>query len=398
MKLLARQIVGADEEPPKIVSSKKKSKKKRRKVSQQSQGDMKEVLEGEFDSATARKIRNFFSRDADYTRFRILELVEEEDDVLIETLLELLLIETALRRSNSRLAIRLRYVLDPFLLFHDFLDCTDADYQFLLQLLLEPPVNGRTLFLEYLLRFCKRMSANWNPCKTKPREVNRVMSVLIRLRMHIQNLYERGSFHYFSPKALLRAMGNVEFCYEGEKIEGGENNEGKEEQAGFDLDYINYIKKKKEQKLEAEKAEREKKETKKKAKPKKMKVSSLFLADVQQRKEEKLRNSQIETNREKILAKRKKKRSTRTLTKRKGDDEEVMLGVPNKPMMMRNESVAAHIMESKCKSKKKRKRNRVKQKVDLASLKKIDFRKKLGQARVSSHQVVDADKKVRIGF
>merc|ERR1719477_214619 len=114
-----------------------------------------------------------------------------------------------------------------------------------------------------------------------------------------------------------------------------------------------------------------------------MKVSSLFLADVQQRKEEKLRNSQIEANKSKILAKRKKKRSTRTLTKRKGGDVgdgDGMLGLPMKPGLMRNESVAAHIMEAKCKSKKKRKRNRVKAKVDLASLKKIDFKKKLGQA------------------
>jgi len=55
----------------------------------------------EFNSSTARKIRNCFSRDADYTRYRILELAKEEADVLIEVLLELLLIESALKKVNQ---------------------------------------------------------------------------------------------------------------------------------------------------------------------------------------------------------------------------------------------------------------------------------------------------------
>ena len=62
-----------------------------------------ERLEGEFDSSTGTKIGNFFSRDAEY----ILELIEE-DDVLIDVLLELLLIATALHKSKSRLAKGIR--------------------------------------------------------------------------------------------------------------------------------------------------------------------------------------------------------------------------------------------------------------------------------------------------
>merc|ERR1712129_221083 len=196
-----------------------------------------EKLEGEFDDATARKIRNFFSRDAEYTRMRVLELVEEEDDVLIQSLLELLLIESALRKSQSRLAIRIRYLFDPFMLFYDFIDYMDADYSFLMDYL----IGGETQFLQYLLRFCKRMSANFNPTQASEEQVNRVMSILIRLRMHIQSLHQKGAFP-FRPKALLKAMERVEFCYENEQ---NANKESKQTNM-FDLDYTNYVKKKKE--------------------------------------------------------------------------------------------------------------------------------------------------------
>ena len=121
--------------------------------------DQVEHLEGEFDLKTARKIRNFFSRDADYTRERILELVQDEDDVLIDVLLELLLIETRLRKSKSRLAKRIRYLFDPFMLFHDFIELTQADHTLLLDFL----ISNETAFLDYLLRFAKRMSNNWHP-------------------------------------------------------------------------------------------------------------------------------------------------------------------------------------------------------------------------------------------
>jgi len=123
------------------------------------------------------------------------------------------------------------------MLFYDFIDCTDADYQILLDFL----ISGETVFLEYLLKFCKRMSANWNPINGTKDEVNRAMSILIRLRMHISNLYQKGSFPY-SPKALLKAMEKVEFCYENEK--GQFNAEAQAGENMFDLDYMNYVKKK----------------------------------------------------------------------------------------------------------------------------------------------------------
>ncbi|ETO35828.1 hypothetical protein RFI_01234, partial [Reticulomyxa filosa] len=166
-------------------------------------------LEGEFDSRTARKIRNFFSRDASYTRHRILEMCCEEDDVLIDVLLELLMIETALRRSNSRLAKRVRYLFDPFLLLHDFIELVDADHS----LLLDWIIGNETSFTEYLIRFCKRMTFNWHPTSADAEQVNRVMGILIRLRMHIHTLHECKLLP-FSPKPLLKAMEKMEFCYE----------------------------------------------------------------------------------------------------------------------------------------------------------------------------------------
>eukprot|EP00486_Rosalina_sp_Unknown_P011830 CAMPEP_0201583592 /NCGR_PEP_ID=MMETSP0190_2-20130828/100232_1 /ASSEMBLY_ACC=CAM_ASM_000263 /TAXON_ID=37353 /ORGANISM="Rosalina sp." /LENGTH=110 /DNA_ID=CAMNT_0048025761 /DNA_START=29 /DNA_END=361 /DNA_ORIENTATION=+ len=69
------------------IKKKKRRKKKRDDDFDDDMTGTVDKLAGEFDSSTARKIRNFFSRDADYTRYRILELVEEEDDVLIQVLL-----------------------------------------------------------------------------------------------------------------------------------------------------------------------------------------------------------------------------------------------------------------------------------------------------------------------
>jgi len=122
------------------------------------------------------------------------------------------------------------------MLFYDFIDCTDADYQILLDFL----ISGETVFLEYLLKFCKRMSANWNATNATKDEVG-VMSILIRLRMHHSNLYQKGAFSY-SSKALLKAMEKVEFCYENEK--GQFNAEAQAGENMFDLDYMNYVKKK----------------------------------------------------------------------------------------------------------------------------------------------------------
>ncbi|ETO32374.1 hypothetical protein RFI_04741, partial [Reticulomyxa filosa] len=224
-------------------------------------------LEGEFDNTTARKIRNFFSRDASYTRHRILEMCCEEDDVLIDVLLELLMIETALRRSNSRLAKRIRYLFDPFLLLHDFIELVDADHS----LLLDWMIGNETSFTEYLIRFCKRMTLNWHPTNADAGQVNRVMGILIRLRMHVQTLHERKLFP-FSPKPLLKAMEKMEFCYESN--EGAYSHVSQmwtDVQSGVDAS-----KKKKEE------TEKESKENAPNAAKKinKVKVSELFLQNV----------------------------------------------------------------------------------------------------------------------
>ena len=342
------------------------------KKEQQTEVESVEKLEGEFDDATARKIRNFFSRDAEYTRLRVLELVEEEDDVLIQVLLELLLIESALRKSQSRLAVRIRYLFDPFMLFYDFIDYLDADYSFLMDFL----ISGETEFLQYLLRFCKRMSANWNPTNATKEQVNRVMSILIRLRMHIQSLHQKGAFP-FSPKALLKAMERVEFCYENEQSALQKT----QVKNMFDLDYMNYQKQKKikqEQKKEEEKLKRKKKKDKK---PKKMNISDIFLQDVKQQKENERRKSQIEANRKINLAKRakRKKRRQSTKTKRKGvDDDDDMPGVP---LLGHEDSKATHIIKENRKkyNESSRKKRKMKKNVDLSSLKKIDFKKRIKQ-------------------
>ena len=370
-----------------IFGPKVKKKKRRRKKADDfddSQTGTVDKLAGEFDSGTARKIRNFFSRDAEYTRYRILELVEEEDDVLIEVMLELLLIESALRKSKSRLAVRIRYLFDPFMLFYDFIDCTDADYSLLLDWL----ISGETVFLEYLLRFCKRMSANWNPTNARKEQVNRVMSILIRLRMHISDLYQKGAFPY-SPKALIKAMEKMEFCYENEKG----SFENQQRNTVFDADYINYVKQKTVKKEQQEALEQLRKENKKSLKPKKMAISSLFLQDVKQQKEMEKRNSEIQRKQKENLAKRarKKRQSKKSKTKRKGDT------IPeDKPPLQRNQSTAAHIMKkNRVKNQKSsKKKHNVKNKVNLSSIKKIDFKKRLNQ----KHDTVDAEKKVRIGY
>jgi len=400
----AEAAAGIKEEEPIMSRKKSKKKNKKKKASQSDLFDQDasvEKLEGEFDATTARKIRNFFSRDAEYTRYRILELVEEEDDVLIETLLELLLIESSLRKSKSRLAVKVRYLFDPFMLFYDFIDCTDADYQFLLDFL----ISGETVFLEYLLRFCKRMSANWNPTQATKEQVNRVMSILIRLRMHVQDLYQKNAFPY-SPKALLKAMEKVEFCYENEK--GTFENQQKSNM--FDEDYLNYMKRKtirEKEKVEKEKANKTKKISEK---PKKMAISSLFLQDVKYQQEQQRRTSEIEQKKKEALkkrAERKKKKSVKInqeKTKRKTDvipedrDDDDEDGPPpqSKPTLMHQKSMATRLMKQNRENNKKssKKKHNIKHKVNLDSLKKINFKNKLDQ----EHATVDAERKVRIGF
>ena len=187
------------------------------------------------------------------------------------------------------------------------------------------------MFLEYLLKFCKRMSANWNPTEGTKDMVNRVMSILIRLRMHISDLHQKGAFPY-SPKALLKVIESVEFCYDLKQAEDAKNNV-------FDLDYINYVKKKAEKKAEEQEKEKINRESRKSNKPKKMVVHSVFLQDIQYEKQQKLRKSQIDKKRKEALAKRKRKKSQKEKTKMN------MLPIHN-PDLDRKESVASFIMKS----------------------------------------------------
>merc|ERR1712228_1038454 len=150
-------------------------------------------------------------------------------------------------------------------------------------------------------------------------------------RMHIQALHQKGAFP-FSPKALLKAMERVEFCYENEQ-----NAKKKEVTNMFDLDYMNYKKQKK--KL--------KKQKKKEKKPKKMNISELFLQDVKQQKEAQKRKSQIETKCKANLAKRaRKKRKRSTKTKRKGDEENEDSNLPPISVLGHEDSKATHIIKA----------------------------------------------------
>eukprot|EP01083_Nonionella_stella_P098637 277407_1 len=106
--------------------------------------------------------------------------------------------------------------------------------------------------------------------------------------MHIQDLYQKKCFPKNSPKALLKAMERVEFCYESADAKNQTRAPNM-----FDLDYLNYVKKKNIQKQEKEEKEKLKKQIKKAKKPKKMMISSLFLQDVKQMEDMKKRNSQI---------------------------------------------------------------------------------------------------------
>ena len=307
-------------------------------------------LEGEFDSSTARKIRNFFSRDSEYTRNRILELIGEEDDVLIDVLLELLLIETSLKKSKSRLAQRIRYLFDPMLLFHDFIIITQADHSLLLDFL----ISNETSFLDYLLRFCKRMTANWHPSRANGNQVQSVMSILIRLRMTIRNLHNKKLFPY-SPKSLLKAMEKMEFCYE-------TNNGAYSQDSLAAWNDPHYIEKRKKQRKERKQRERElikKQEQLKKKKTKKIKINKLFIQDVEQQKIDQQRKMEIKRKTELNLLKREKRKS---LKKRKLNN--------NDDLKIDNELINDTTNYNKIKRKKKHKKKHKKSKKQHHSSKK----------------------------
>ena len=119
--------------------------------------------------------------------------------------------------------------------------------------------------------------------------------------MEVESLHSKGLFP-FSPKALLKAIEAVEFCYD-----------EKEEDSGgltmFDEDYVNYVKRKEEQKEKQKEEERQQRESRKSNRPKKMNINSLFLQDIKAKEEREARRSERSKKRKQVLAKRAKKKS-----------------------------------------------------------------------------------------
>ena len=140
------------------------------------------------------------------------------------------------------------------------------------------------------------------------------MSILIRLRMAISELHQKGLFPY-SPKALLKAIEAVEFCYDKREISNDVNM--------FDEEYIEYVQRKEAAKNKKEEEQRVERESRKSNRPKKINVNSLFLQDIKAKEEREARRSEISKKRKRVLAKRARKKSklNNTKTVRKDKDQ-----------------------------------------------------------------------------
>ena len=103
------------------------------------------------------------------------------------------------------------------------------------------------------------------------------------------------------------------------------------------------------------------------------------------------------------MAKRARKKSKlnaelngHTKTQRKDSPKQLKVGQFTAPKFGRKQqSVAVHMIESnRKKAQKSRKKKKGRNKVDVSSLKKIDFKKKM----TGRHKTVDSEKRIRIGY
>ncbi|KAG6623651.1 uncharacterized protein IUM83_01825 [Phytophthora cinnamomi] len=101
---------------------------------------------------------------------------------------------------------------DPDLLFADLVDTLGRDHLVLLDLL----VSNETHMLEYFMRYLRQLAAHWETSKKKlqmNKQLENVMSVLIRLRLEIDKLVVADLFPY-GAGPLTRRLLSIERLYE----------------------------------------------------------------------------------------------------------------------------------------------------------------------------------------
>ncbi|CAL8139522.1 unnamed protein product [Orchesella dallaii] len=145
----------------------------------------------------------------------IVKLFSDQDDALIEGMLCALDTFTTFK---GRIQISDLYrSLDPTVTFNSFVTTICGDPDVLLDLLM----SNETCFLLYLLRFLKYAYRNWNNfVSTCGRDLDRIMGLLIRVRIAVGRLVERSLFPY-NINPVLRLLERCEEMYE----TNGENNE-----------------------------------------------------------------------------------------------------------------------------------------------------------------------------
>ncbi|KAF1334150.1 Lines protein, partial [Globisporangium splendens] len=154
----------------------------------------------------------------------LLAVLSEQDDVMIDaldTLLRITIIleappdESKLGNYQSHWIVKYhREQLDPDLLFASILRTFGHDHLVVLDLL----TSSETSTLEYLLRYLRRLAANWDSsCRTLEHQseqlLAQIMSVLIRLRLEIEKQVAAAIFPY-NPTPLLRRLRMVEQLYD----------------------------------------------------------------------------------------------------------------------------------------------------------------------------------------
>ncbi|KAL1457534.1 hypothetical protein WDU94_007752 [Cyamophila willieti] len=138
----------------------------------------------------------------------VVQLLSDQDDALIEGMVCCMDVTVGLYRDSA--SPELVRVLNPSLTFIQFLRTVSHDTDVLLDLL----VSNETCFLLYLLRLLKYVRRNWSEFVTTcGRDLDDVMSVLIRLRFSIDRLVSKDLFPY-NINPVLRLLEKCEALYE----------------------------------------------------------------------------------------------------------------------------------------------------------------------------------------
>lgn len=172
-----------------------------------------------------RKVDAFIKSSLDFhpeTAFSrmIINLFVDQDDYMIESMVCTLDITVGISYRNA-IFHDLINMLNPIHSFIEFLKIVNHDSDVLLDYL----VSNETCFLLYLLRFLKYTKRNWSrfisSCgeggASRGNELDDTMSVLIRLKMQITRLVDRGLFPY-NITPILRLLEYCENVYEGNEL------------------------------------------------------------------------------------------------------------------------------------------------------------------------------------